>query len=54
MLLLHLTGFVVLAVEYSYEYMIFYCVSLVVIIVMAFLYNYVYKELSNIIDVLGL
>ena len=46
-LVLQLTGFVVLAVEYSYKYLILYGVSLVFIIAIALLYNYVYEELSK-------
>lgn len=47
MLLLHLTGYIVLSIEYSYKYLIFYVVSLAFIVGISLLYNYVYEEMSR-------
>lgn len=47
MILLYLSGYGVLGILYSYKYFVFCIVSLLIIIGISLLYNYVYEEMSK-------
>lgn len=47
MLLIHFTGYIVLAIELSGEYMILYLAQLLFIVIISRMYSYVYQDISK-------